>query len=66
MKAIKSNLKNQIGTDDKTIMYCPCCFDEFSANKGDYFLLPDDYVFHCANCDCDMVLGHKQIIYKEA
>ena len=65
MKAIKSNLKDQIGTDDKTIMFCPCCNAEFSANAGDYWYLPDDHQFTCENCGCALLLGHKQIIYKE-
>lgn len=64
MQAIKRNLKDQILTEDDTIMYCPCCYAEFSANAGDYWNLDDDYVFTCSDCECDMVLGTKHIIYK--
>jgi len=67
MKAIKGNLKDQIGSDEeRMIMWCPCCDDEFSANAGDYWYLPDDHQFTCENCGCALVLGYKRIVYEEA
>lgn len=52
MKAIKSNMQDQILTSDKKILHCPKCGAEFSGNAGDYFMLPDDYVFYCTNLGC--------------
>ncbi len=48
MKAVKKNLKDQVLTNDKAIMLCRKCGAIFSANAGDYWNLPDSYVFkHC-------------------
>jgi hypothetical protein len=63
MKAIYKNLKDHILTGDKKIMYCPGCGAEYSANKGDYFMVSDpNYKFKC--CDVTMKLVSKQVIYK--
>lgn len=59
MKAIKSNMKDQILTDDKKILHCLGCDSEYSGNAGDYFMAPDDYVFHCGRCGCEMELVTK-------
>lgn len=56
-----SDLKDQIGTSDRTILYCGCCGGEYSANKGDYFMYKKDHVFKC--CDNDMMLMKKNIVY---
>jgi Zn-finger protein len=64
MKAIKKNLRDQTGTNDETIMYCPFCFDEFSANVGDYWDVPGNHVFKCSNCKKPVLLGRKRTIYE--
>lgn len=63
MKAIKKNLKQQvgIGCTDKKILYCPECSSEFSGNAGDYFMLPEDHVFTCEDCNCELELVTKHI-----
>ena len=63
MLAIKKNLKDQILTDDNTIMYCPSCGGEYSANAGDYFMIGDDHKFKC--CGEVMILATKQTVIKE-
>jgi transcription initiation factor IIE alpha subunit len=66
MKAIKSNMRDYILDGDTRILLCPNCLIEFSGNAGDYFYLPDDYVFKCPECGEDMELVHKtvKIIYE--
>ena len=51
MKAIKKNMRNQIGLGctDKKILYCKECGSEFSGNSGDYWDVPDNHIF---TCDC--------------
>lgn len=56
MKAIKRYMKDQILTDDKKILHCPGCDAEYSGNKGDYWNLPEDYVFTCKDCKLEMEL----------
>lgn len=60
MEAIKSNMRDQILTDDHKILHCPSCGAEYSGNAGDYWNVPDDYVFHC-KCGCEMELVTKII-----
>lgn len=59
MRAIKKNMRDQILTDDRKILLCPKCGAEYSGNAGDYWNLPDNYVFHCEECDCEMELVTK-------
>lgn len=59
MKAIKKNMKDQILTDDKKILHCLVCDAEFSGNAGDYWNVPDNYVFKC--CGVSMELVTKQV-----
>lgn len=62
MKALYKNLKDQILTNDKSIMYCPICGSEYSANKGDYFMISNpEFKFIC--CDRTMLLVTKSIKY---
>ena len=61
----KSDLKDQILTKDRSIMVCPSCFAEFSANSGDYWHVDDDYVFKCHDCDVEMKLMKKYTTYEE-
>jgi len=56
MKAIKSNMKDQILTDDKKILYCSKCGVEYSGNSGDYWNYPKDYVFTCNLCGIELEL----------
>jgi len=58
MKAIKSNMKDQILTSDMKILHCPECGAEYSGNRGDYWNLPEDYVFSC-ECGAEMELVDK-------
>ena len=66
MKAIKSNMKDQILTGDRKILHCPECDAEFSGNAGDYFMHPDDYIFYCINlgCGAEMELVTKVVTVK--
>ena len=59
MKAILKNLEDQIGEPfPRTIMYCPICGAESSANLADYFMIGDpDYEFQC--CSKTMILAQK-------
>jgi len=59
MRAIKSNMKDQILTKDRKILHCPECNAEYSGNAGDYFLLPEDHIFYCSECECEMELVKK-------
>jgi len=45
------------------MLVCDC--GEWSANKGDYFQLKDNYVMHCSRCDEDMVLMTKRVVYEQ-
>ena len=64
MKAIKSNMKDQILTDDKKILHCPECHAEYSGNAGDYFMRPKGYIFHCNDCGAEMELVTKVVNVK--
>ena len=61
MKAIKSNMEDQILTSDTKILHCPACGAEYSGNRGDYFMLPEDYIFHC-ECGEQMELVIKEVM----
>ncbi len=50
MRAIKSNMVDQVLTDDKKILHCPECGGEYSGNAGDYFMYPGNHVFLCTDC----------------
>jgi uncharacterized C2H2 Zn-finger protein len=63
MQAILKNLKDQLLTDDKKIMYCPRCNAEYSAHRGDYFTINDpEHIFYCG-CGNPLLLVIKQVIY---
>jgi len=59
MKAIKGNMIDQILHNDHKILRCPECGAEYSRDAGDYWYLPDDYVFYCYNCGTEMELVKK-------
>ncbi len=43
--ATKANLVDQTGMAVRSVMRCSVCGEEFSANRGDYFMVPEDHVF---------------------
>lgn len=56
MKALKvGDLPDQIGSNNRSFLYCTACGARYSANRGDYFLRPEDYVFK--HCRRNMVLA---------
>ena len=60
MKAIKKNMVDQILTSDNKILHCTVCGAEYSGNAGDYWNVPENYVFKC--CDTEMELVTKKIL----
>lgn len=68
MSVTTADLADQIL--DKTraggFLLCPDCGAEYSASTGDYWNLPADYVFTCANdhAKIDMILATKSTSYK--
>lgn len=56
------DLKDQIGTatSGRLFLYCLECGEEYSANKGDYFMAEPDHVFQC--CGQDMILATKRTV----
>jgi hypothetical protein len=59
----KSMLRDQIGmTGPRPFFYCRYCDQEYSANRGDYFMLPDSHIFTC--CGHPMKLATKTLKYK--
>jgi hypothetical protein len=59
-----SDLKDQVSTDAAILMCTNCHGPEYSANKRDYFLLPDDYVITCERCDKPLIRAKR--VYVEA
>lgn len=65
MKAVKSNMKDQILTKDRKILHCSTCGLECSGNLGDYFHLPAGYVFTCeCGAEMELVEKHIKVTYK--
>ena len=63
MKAIKKNMVDQILTSDKKILHCTICGAEYSGNAGDYWNLPDNYVFTCCDNEMELVIKNTVINY---
>jgi hypothetical protein len=63
MKAIKRNMKDQILTKDRKILYCKICGSEYSGNAGDYWHLPDNHVFKCCNEPMELVTKVVKVRY---
>lgn len=61
MRAIKSNMSEQVGGSDRKILHCPCCDAEYSGNAGDYWFLHDNHVFTCDDCTCELELVEKVV-----
>lgn len=61
MKAIKRNMKDQILTNDRKILYCVHCDYEASGNAGDYWGSLDNYVFYCPVCGTELELVTKTV-----
>lgn len=58
------DLKDQTGTPGPhPLLYCSVCGEESSANKSDYFLLPDAHVLK--HCGKNMRLVRKKIAYED-
>lgn len=55
-------LKDQILTDNKSMLYCRKCGGEYSANSGDYFMTRADYVFKC--CGVNLMLATKRTVFE--
>lgn len=66
-KLIKvGDLHDQIGYDGpRSILYCSVCGAEYSANKGDYFALPDSHVFECCGFPCARVVKSEVFAHVE-
>jgi hypothetical protein len=64
MQAIKQNLRDQILTSDRKILHCPICDGEWSGNAGDYWNVPENHIFTCPNCECELELVEKIIQYR--
>ncbi len=59
-----NDLKDQIGTTEpRPILYCKVCGAQYSANAGDYWDRPSDYVFEC--CDQPMLLVVRRTVFTE-
>jgi hypothetical protein len=62
MKAVRvKDLKDQIGTNDRSLLLCPKCGEENSANAGDYFMADPEAIFK--HCGVNMQLVTKRIVY---
>lgn len=58
------DLKDQVGAPGPhPILYCAACGGEFSANKGDYFLLAGERVLK--HCGKNMRLVRKKTVYED-
>ena len=63
MEPIKvKHLRDQIGTNDRAILYCPKCGEENSANAGDYFMANPETIFK--HCNVNMALVVKRTTYQ--
>ena len=61
MRAIKSNMEDQILHDEHKILHCPECVAEYSGNAGDYWNVPENHVFMCEDCGVEMELVNKVV-----
>ena len=59
--ACVKDLKDQILTEDRAILFCTICGSEYSANAGDYWAYPPDYEFTC--CGEPMILVNKRTVF---
>jgi len=60
MEAIKSNMKDYILNGDRRILWCPKCGAEYSGNRGDYWMYPEDHIFRCGYCGTELRLVEKR------
>ncbi len=62
--AIKvKDLRDQIGTNDRSLLWCPKCGEENSANAGDYFMANPETVFK--HCGVNMRLVTKRVVFEQ-
>jgi len=59
MKATVGDLADHIFNKDRSdeFLFCRSCGSRYSASKGDYWSLPDDYKFEC--CGEPMTLARE-------
>ncbi len=57
------DLKEQSGPGPHPILYCTECGGEYSADKSDYFMLPDTEIMMC--CDIPLQLVMKTTTYNK-
>ena len=63
MIAKVDNMVDQIShPENKAIMLCSICGNEYSANKGDYWLYKPNFIFTC--CGTSMQLVTKHTVYR--
>lgn len=58
------DLKDQSGPGPHAVLFCASCGDEYSSNKGDYFMTPENEVMTCPECEDPMELVVKTITYR--
>jgi hypothetical protein len=57
------DLKDQTGTQDRSMLLCENCGAQYSANKSDYsFWMPANQAFTC--CEEPLVLVVKSVAYE--
>lgn len=44
--------------------YCPECGAEWSADRGDYFLMVDEDTFDCGRCGAELELVTRETVHK--
>jgi len=62
--ATRGEMKDHILDGDRRILHCPNCGGEWSGNAGDYWDLPNDYIFHCVDCGVGLELVNKVVTVK--
>ena len=64
MRTIKvSDLKDQTGVSGPhPTLHCDECWQDFSANKSDYWALPNDHVFTCCGEPMRLVQREVQLV----
>ena len=50
--------------DKNAVLHCTNCKTDYSATPGDYFMVPEDEIFTCQDCDVPMILATKHTVYK--
>ena len=63
----KSDLVDPMNDGEYDVcMLCPNeCGARYSANKNDYYMAEDDYVFTCDECEEPLILVRRTVTYEE-